>query len=247
VDQHTLTYQADGIAMRGELFFEPAAGPRAAILVFPEAFGVGENVLRRARQLASMGYVALACDLHGGGRFVDNLTEALALVQPLFDDPLRTRARAAAAMAALAARPEVDPARIAAIGFCFPMSLELARSGADLKAAVGFHTVLSSKARVTRPGVITARILVFIGSDDPFIASDQRAEFEMEMRDVRADWELQIFGRTVHSFTSPDATSRNMPDAIRYNSEADARSWISMQALFSTTLARPDLARRVAA
>ena len=57
-------------------------------------------------------------------------------MQPLFDDPKRTRARASAAMEALAGRPEVHPSRVAAIGFCFNMSLELARSGADLKAAV---------------------------------------------------------------------------------------------------------------
>jgi dienelactone hydrolase len=63
------------------------------VLVFPEAFGLGENALRHAKQLAEAGYVALACDLHGDGRFIDDLPEALALVQPLFDDPKRTRAR----------------------------------------------------------------------------------------------------------------------------------------------------------
>ncbi len=195
MEQQTLTYSADGISMRGELFFKPAPGQRAAILVFPEAFGLGQNALNRARQLASLGYVALACDLHGEGRFVDDLTEALALVQPLFDDPLRTRARAAAAMQALVSRPEVDPARIAAIGFCFPMSLELARSGADLRAAVGFHTVLGT-GRLAEPGIIKARVLVCIGADDPFIPADHRAAFETEMRDARADWEMQVFGRT---------------------------------------------------
>ncbi len=91
--QHTLAHEADSIDMRSELVFEPAADPRPAVLVFPEAFGLGENARQRARQLASIGYVALACDLHGGGRFVDDLPEALALVQPLLDDPLRARAQ----------------------------------------------------------------------------------------------------------------------------------------------------------
>ena len=45
----TLTYQADGLTMRSQLFFEPGtdSGPRAGVLVFPEAFGLG-----RARDLA---------------------------------------------------------------------------------------------------------------------------------------------------------------------------------------------------
>jgi dienelactone hydrolase len=60
----------------------------------------------------------------------------------------------------LAARPEVDAARIAAIGFCFPMSLELARSGAEIRAAVGFHTTLATKAPAVDPGAIKARMLV---------------------------------------------------------------------------------------
>ena len=66
-------------------------------------------------------------------------------LQPLFEDPARSRARALGALLALAARPEVDKTRIAAIGFCFPMPLELARSGAEIKAAVGFHTSLRTK------------------------------------------------------------------------------------------------------
>ena len=239
MEQHTLSYQADGLAMRGQLFFEPAAAPRAAVLVFPEAFGVGENALRHARRLASDGYVALACDLHGEGRFIDDLSEALALVQPLFNDPGRTRARAIAAMRALAARPEVDASRMAAIGFCFNMPLELARSGADLKAAVGFHTCLGTKAQPVAPGTIKGRILVCIGADDPFITVEQRVGFEAEMRGAKAGWYMEVYGGTVHSFTSQDAARRNLPDTIRYSPEAAARSWASMHALFSATLADP--------
>lgn len=67
----------------------------------------------RAERLAALGYVALAFDLHGDGRFIADLAEAMAALQPLFDDRLRTRSRAGAALAALAARPEVDPTRIA--------------------------------------------------------------------------------------------------------------------------------------
>ena len=107
--QHeTLTYQADGLTMRSQLFFEPASARRAGILVFPEAFGLGEHAISRAERLAKMGFVALACDLHGDGRVVDDLQEAIGLLQPLLADASRTRARATGALKALTGRSEVE-------------------------------------------------------------------------------------------------------------------------------------------
>jgi dienelactone hydrolase len=234
--QETLTYQADGITWRSRLLFEPAPGPRAGVLVFPEAFGLDEHAIERAERLVALGYVALACDLHGEGRVVDELQEAMAQLQPLFDAPSQTRARAAGALQALAGRPEVDAARIAAMGFCFPMPLELARSGADIKAAVGFHTTLATKLPALDPGAIKARVLVCVGGDDPFIPASQRAEFESEMRNVGADWQMNVYGRTVHSFTNQKAAKRNMPEAIRYSPEADARAWAAALELFAHVL-----------
>ncbi len=130
--------------------------------------------------------------------------------------------------------------RIAAIGFCFggTMALELARSGAEVKAVVGFHSGLATNAPKTDAKAIKASVLVCIGADDPMIPPEQRAAFEAEMRDAGVDWQMHLYGNTVHSFTNPGAAKRNMPDAIRYSPEADARSWTSMQDLFSETLGR---------
>ena len=234
----TLTYQADGLTMQSQLFFEPGAGKRAGVLVFPEAFGLGEHAISRAERLAGLGYIALACDLHGNGHVEDGLEAAIGLLKPLFADPSRTRARAAGGLQALAARPEADPARMAAIGFCFggTMALELARSGADVRAVVGFHSGLGTAAPKTDAKAIKAKVLVCIGADDPMIPADQRAEFESEMRDAGVDWQMDLYGGTVHSFTNQEAAKRNMPDAIRYSPEADARSWAAMRELFSETL-----------
>jgi dienelactone hydrolase len=223
----TLTYAADGLTMKSELFFEPAAEPRAGVLVFPEAFGLSEHAVSRAERLAALGYVALACDLHGNGQLIDDLQQAVGMLQPLFADPSKTRARASGGLHALLGRAEVDRARIGAIGFCFggTMALELARSGAEVAAMK------------TDAHGIKGRVLVCIGADDPMIPAEQRAEFEAEMRDAGVDWQMHVYGKTVHSFTNQMAAKRNMPDAIRYSAEADARSWASMQELFSETLA----------
>jgi len=144
-----------------------------------------------------------------------------------------TRARAGAALDLLAARPEIDADRIAAIGFCFggTMALELARDGRHLAAVVGFHSGLATQSRA-RHGNVKPRILICVGGDDAMIPPEQRRDFEDEMRAAGADWQLHVYGNTVHSFTNQEAAKRNMPDAIRYSPEADHRSWASMSALF---------------
>lgn len=234
----TLTYEADGLRMRSQLFFEPGEPKRAGVLVFPEVFGLGEHAIGRAKRLAEAGFVALACDLHGEGLVASGLEEAMGLAQPLFTDASRTRARAAGALRALTARAEVDAARVAAIGFCLggTIALELARSGAEVAAVVGFHSGLGTAAPKTDAKAIRGRVLVCIGADDPMIPAAQRAEFEAEMRGAGVDWQMHLYGGTVHSFTNQQASAVNMPDAIRYSAEADARSWASMRELFSETL-----------
>lgn len=234
----TLTYTADGLTMRSQLFFEPGSGRRAGVLVFPEAFGLGDHAISRAQRLASLGYVALACDLHGEGAVIEELPAAIALLQPLYAEPARTRARAGGGLDALRARAEVDADRIAAIGFCFggTMALELARAGADLSAVVGFHSGLATTAPKTDAKAIKARVLVCLGADDPLIPAAQRADFESEMREGGVDWQMHLYGGTVHSFTNKEASKRNMPDTIRYSPESDVRSWASMQQLFAEAL-----------
>jgi dienelactone hydrolase len=161
------------------------------------------------------------------------------MLDPLYADPSKTRARADGGLRALAERSEVNPTRIGAIGFCFggTMCLELARSGADIKALVGFHSGLATVAPKTDAKAIKAKVLVCIGGDDPFIPLAQRAEFESEMRDAGVDCQMNVYGNTVHSFTNPTAANAQRPDAVRYSPEADRRSWKAMQDLFTEALA----------
>ena len=60
-----LDYAADGLTLRGYLACEDGASPRPGVLVFHEGTGLGDFALAKARQLASLGYVALAADMFG--------------------------------------------------------------------------------------------------------------------------------------------------------------------------------------
>jgi dienelactone hydrolase len=234
-----LKYEANGRHMESVLYFdETKTGKRPAVLVFPEAFGLSEHTKHKAQRLAELGYVALANDLFGEGKTVSSMDEVMGFVGPMMQDPLKTRAYAEAGLNALVARPEVDASKIAAIGFCFggTTALELARSGAEIKGAAGFHSGLGT-ARPEDAKNIKGKVLVCIGADDPMIGPEPRQAFVEEMTAGKVDWQMHLYGGVVHSFTNPEADARGMPDAIRYTPSADQRSWESLVAFFKEIFA----------
>jgi dienelactone hydrolase len=226
VHTEPLRYVADGLNFESHLYCDVnRPGKRPGVLVFPEAFGLGEHAKSKAKRLAGLGYVALASDLHGEGETVGDMGAITALIGPLMDDPSRARERAKAGLAALRARPEVDAARIAAIGFCFggTMALELARSGSDVLGVAGFHSSLGT-IRPQDARNIKCKVLVCIGADDPVIGVDSREAFVKEMRNGAVDWQMDLYGGVVHSFTNPEADKYGIP-GLKFDAKADARSW----------------------
>jgi dienelactone hydrolase len=229
-------YEADGLKMIGHLAYdETVRGSRPAVLVFPEAFGLGDHAKSRAERIASeFGYVGMACDLHGEQKLVTQIDQVMTLLQPLRTDVAKVRARTVNALDALVARPEVDAGRVAAIGFCFggTMSFELALSGADIKAAVGFHSGL----QVTSPDdakQVRAKVLALLGADDPSIPAEAREAFSKLLNEGGVDWQITIYGGVVHSFTNKHADRMGRPDFARYDAKADARSWKQMSDLLA--------------
>jgi len=230
-----VTYEADGLTMIGSLGVPDQAGPRPAVLIAHEANGLDVYQKGRARQLAELGYVAFALDYQGGGT-PPEFEVAQAHTAALWDDADRMRALARAGLEVLLDEPATDPTRVAAIGYCFggALMLELGRSGADLKAIVGFHPGL----RTTRPADsvnITGRVLICVGSDDPYVTPEDRASFEADMRAADVDWEMQIYGGVEHTFTHPLAAEAALP-GLRYHERAAERSWRAMLELFDEVL-----------
>ncbi len=151
------------------------------------------------------------------------------------------RAIARAALEALLAEPRADASRVAAIGYCFggDLVLELARDGADLKAVVGFHPSLNS-ARPQDANNIKGKVLVCVGSEDPFVTVDRRLAFEAEMRAGGVDWRLNIYGGAEHSFTYLGADpERTGLAGIKYDQLSAERSWRAMLDLFDEAFTRP--------
>jgi dienelactone hydrolase len=231
-----IEYDADGTTMVGSLAVPDDQGPRPAVLIAHEANGLDDIQKDRARQLADLGYVAFALDYQGGGR-PPAFADAQARTALLWDDPDRMRAVAGAGLDVLLAEPATDRTKVAAIGYCFggALMLELGRTGADLKAVIGFHPGL----RTTRPADtanIRGRVLVLVGADDPYVTPHDRAAFEAEMRDAGVAWELHLYGGVGHTYTHPNAAAADLP-GLRYDPRAATRSWRAMLELLDEVLA----------
>jgi dienelactone hydrolase len=232
-----IPYEADGRNMIGHLAFDDTRpGHRPAVLVSHEGPGLDQHAKDIAEKLAALGYAAFALDYNGDGRPLpqDQLMER---VGALSADPERVGRLGRAGLDVLLAEAPADPGRVAAIGYCFGgvVSLELARTGADLRAVVGFHPGYLPP-RPAESGSIRASVLMCSGTEDPFATPEQRLGFEAEMREAGvADWRMELYGGVGHSFTNPEVDQYGMP-GIAYDARADRRSWQSMLQLFDEVL-----------
>ena len=212
-------------------------GKKPAVLVAHEAFGMNDHIRARTRRLAELGYAAFALDMYGAEGL--SLPEAVSRHVELMSAPGLMLARASAALGVLTALPGVDRERTAAIGFCQGgiTALELARGGAPVRCAVGFHPGLMRPAgSADQP--IRAKVLMMIGDQDPDVPPEDRAAFAAEMQSKTVDWQLHLFGGVGHAYTNPDADRLNRP-GYGYNSAADRRSWTMMLALLEEAFAAP--------
>jgi dienelactone hydrolase len=239
VKTQTIEYDGGGVHLKSFLAYDDAAqGKRPGIIVCPEWWGLTDYAKHRAEMLAELGYVALAVDLYGDGKTTDNPQEAGSLAGALKSNRTLLRQRVNAGLEQLKKNERVDPQKTGAIGYCFggTTAIELARSGADIRGVVTFHAGLDSPNPADGKN-IKARILVCHGGNDAFTPEKDLDAFEQEMRQNNVDWQINIYGGAVHSFTNPGADKHGIP-GIAYNARADHRSWQAMQTFFNDVFAK---------
>ena len=235
-DLHTQTvsYRQGGEELKGYLAYDRAiAGPRPAILVVHEWWGLNDYIKRRVNQLADLGYIAFAADIYGNGFVTRDPQEAGKIAGRFRDDHQLLRNRAIAGLQVLTGQPLADKKRVAAIGYCFGGTtvLELARSGAPVLGVVSFHGVLDTPNPADAKN-IKGKVLALCGADDPFVPPPQVSAFQEEMRKAKVDWQMITYGGAVHAFTNPDAGS-DPSQGVAYNEKADKRSWEHMKVFFA--------------
>ncbi|ATU72385.1 hypothetical protein SXCC_04391 [Gluconacetobacter sp. SXCC-1] len=220
------------------VYDDATAARRPGLLMVPAWFGVNENAIRKAEGIAGQRYVILLTDMYGATIRPKDTASARDAVSPLLADRPMMRRRAAFALArfrSLAAQAPIDTTRLAAIGYCFGGAavLDLARSGADIAAAVAFHGNLSTDDPALAHA-IRARVLAMNGADDT-TTSPQFDGFLTEMRASPAPWQFLAIGHAVHCFTEKEATAAS--GLCRYDAQADGWSSKMMRAWLDESFA----------
>ena len=211
---------------------ENVKGKRPAVLVVHEWWGLNDYPKMRARNLAGLGYMAMAVDLFGDGKTATNPTEAQALTGPFYANPTLSKSLMDAALKKIKEFSETDPAQVFAIGYCFGglVVLNAAKLGLNVKGVVSFHGGL--KGVPADKKLLKAKILVCHGAIDKSVSMNDVDAFKHQMDSINAIYKLIIYPNATHAFTNPasDENAKKFNVPIVYNPKADVDSWNDMKA-----------------
>jgi dienelactone hydrolase len=239
VTTQRVEYRDGDTVCQGWVSYDDAVkGKRPAVLLVHDWMGVSDHQKEQIERLAGLGYLALAADVYGKGVRPTNAQEASAEARKYYKDAALLRRRVRAALDYMASLPQTDATRMAATGYCFGgrCVLELARSGAPLKAVVTFHGSLAASTPADS-STFRPKVLVLHGADDPNVTQAEVSAFMDEMRAAHADWQVVQYSGAVHAFTDPRAGNDNSKGAA-YNATADRRSWQAMRDFLAETLGK---------
>jgi len=232
----TVVYQINGTRMVGYLAYDDhSKGRRPGVLIVHEWWGLNDYVKSRARDLAELGYTAFAIDMYGDGKQATHPDQAGEFAKQVNDHWEDAKQRFRAGLELLRHDPMVDPARVAAIGYCFGggIVLNMAREGFDLKGVVSFHGTLASPIKA-REGEVKAQVLVLTGAEDPFVPQEDVDNFKKEMEAAKVNYRVISYPGAKHSFTNPgaDQLGKEFDLPLAYNEAADKASWDEMKRFF---------------
>jgi dienelactone hydrolase len=239
IKTEVVDYKQGNTALQGFVAWDDAIpGKRPGVLVVHEWWGHNQHARNQAERLARAGYVGFALDMFGKGKLASHPQDAQAFVAEATADPKAERARFDTALALLKKRKEVNPAKIAAIGYCFGggVVLDMLRQGEPLSAAATFHGALTSKLTAKKP--IKTPILVLAGADDPMVGKAQLDAFKQEMTAAGAHFRVVEYPGAKHAFTNPDAGKAGVP-GLEYNAKADQQSWEELMVFFKDVFGPP--------
>ena len=234
IKEDSVSYNLNGKKYIGFIDYDAnKEGKRPAVLVVHEWWGLTDYPRSRARQLAELGYIAMAVDMYGDGKIGNDPKTAQDLATPFYKDPMLAKTRLDAAINELKTYPQTDTSKMAAIGYCYGgyIVLNAAKLGANLNGVVSFHGDLSG-VPVSKDS-LKAKILICHGEADQFV-NPEVAAFRKSMDSAGVDYTFKSYRNATHAFTNPAATEKGkqfkMP--IEYNAAADSASWNDMKDFF---------------
>ncbi len=225
----------DGGHLRGELFAASGEVPRPGVLVLHESFGLNDDIRRIAERFAREGYTALAPDLYSHGRRVVCLTRVL--VDMMRGGASREVDDIHAARAALAARADVDGARVAVAGFCQGGGFALLAATRPGFAAAAINYGMVPSERSALDGVCP--VVGSYGGRDRVVGRPMAERLERHLSALGVAHEVKTYDGAGHSFFSRVGGWQGMlarvPTgmAVSYDAHAAEDGWKRMLAFFA--------------
>ena len=242
MQSESLSIDVGGSPMPCYLARPQDGGPRPAVIVLQEIFGVNAEVKRIADLLASTGYVALAINYYH--RTHPNLNE------PYTQEGLQngfaaagniTRATIHADLTAsidyLNSQAYVETGHLATWGFCFggTMAFESA-TAAGLSAAISFYggnitAPLPSGEPEVLADVNDVRVplLLAFGGKDEYISAEAVGRVRAALTAAHKDFQIQVYPEQGHAFFRDSAAALNTSPDV-----ADA--WNLVQTFLKKTI-----------
>ena len=176
----------------------------SAVVMIHENKGLNDNIKNMANFLAREGYVILAVDLFNGEVTTDQ-KRASELTQSIRDNPDSAITNLKSAVKYLTSLPNVNPEKIASLGWCFggQQSLQLALNSDDHPLAA---TVIYYGRLVTEPETLSKikwPVLGIFGDQDESIPVPTVEQFEDALTKNGITNEIYIYKGVGHAFANP--------------------------------------------
>ena len=179
---------------------------RPTVILIPTVMGVSDLEIGFGRQLVELGYNAFVADLFGKTFRGAERETMVGEMNRLKSDRAALRQRLLAVLEQVRGLDEAEGNGIVVAGYCFGgmCALDVARSGADIVAAVAFHGLLDPPDWPTEK--IRAKVAVFHGWDDPMAPPEKVVAIGHELTGAGADWQMHAYGHVQNGFTNPGAS-----------------------------------------
>ncbi|HEX6072918.1 MAG TPA: dienelactone hydrolase family protein [Sphingomicrobium sp.] len=198
--------------------------PRPSVILIPTVMGVSDLEIGFGSQLVELGFNAFVADLFGKEFRGADRDVCFGEMNRLKADRGALLRRLVAVLDQVRGMDEVDGGRVVVAGYCFGgmCALDLARSGAEVAAAVSFHGLFDPPG--LPPKKIKAKVVAFHGWDDPMVPPEKVVALGRELTEGGSDWQIHAYGHVGHGFTNPKAHEIGI-EGVFYHQLAAERSW----------------------
>lgn len=226
-----IDYKQGSAPLSGYLVYDDSVqGKQPGVLMIHDRSGFSEGTLTDAAMIAKLGYVVFAEDMFGKGFVPKTVPEMMDTIGIYDKNRPLMRERALAGFDVLKAQPMVDPARLAAVGYCFggTVGVELVETGAPI---VGFISVHGAFQNFTAEAAknIKGRVLILHGMEDPVAPLEEVNALVTQLRGAKVSFEVNLYSGAAHAFTKPQN-----PSEVR----ADEEYKVAMARFLKDVLAR---------